>query len=314
MEIFKKKKKWLVTGGAGFIGSHLIDFLLENGQKIIIVDDLSSGKKENIKKNKNLKFINKRVQDINQLTESLDGIFHLAAQVSAPKSLEKMYQSSSNNLLSFLAVFEIAKKNKIPVVYASSSAVYGNLNFGDDESNLFDILTPYGMDKLTTEEYAKIFFNIYETPSIGLRFFNVYGPRQDPNSPYSGVISIFLNRLRTNKALVLNGGSQTRDFIFVYDICRVLTSSMNSLILKSEANIFNVGTGNSITIKNLLNLMARKLNVEPKIIQQDHKKGDPLTSNCSVKKLEVCLGFDVSNFLSLDDGLDLYFKVENISK
>jgi UDP-glucose 4-epimerase len=313
MEIFKKQKKWLVTGGAGFIGSHLIDFLLENGQKIISVDDLSSGKKENVKKNKNLKFINKKIQDINQLTESIDGIFHLAAQVSAPKSLKMMYSSSSNNLMSSLAVFEIAKKNKIPIVYASSSAVYGNLSLGDDNSSLFDILTPYGMDKLTVEKYAKLFFEIYNIPSIGLRFFNVYGPRQDPSNPYSGVISIFLNRLINNKSLNLNGGSQTRDFIFVFDICKVIIKSMNSLIHKSEANVFNVGTGNSIMIKDLLYLIAKKLKLDPKINQKNHKKGDPLISKCSVKKLEASLGCDVSNFLNLNKGLDLYLKIDKIS-
>ena len=313
MDIFKKQQQWLVTGGAGFIGSHLIDFLLENGQKVISIDDFSTGKKENVKQNKDLKFINKKIQDLDRLTDSISGIFHLAAQVSAPKSLAKMYNSSSNNLMSSLAVFEIAKESKIPVVYASSSAVYGNLSLGDDDSDLFDILTPYGMDKLTIEKYAKMFFEIYKIPSTGLRFFNVYGPRQDPSSPYSGVISIFLNKLINKEPLNLNGGSQTRDFIFVFDICKVLISSMNLLIDEPEFNIFNVGTGNSVTIKDLLLLMAKKLQLHPRINQKNHIKGDPLISNCSVKKLENSLSLDVKNFLSLDEGLNLYFKIEKIS-
>jgi UDP-glucose 4-epimerase len=310
MDIFNKKNQWLVTGGAGFIGSNLIDFLLENGQKVICIDDYSTGKKENVKKNKDLIFLNKKIQELDQSIDSISGIFHLAAQVSAPKSLDEMYASCSNNLLSSLAVFEIAKQLKVPVVYASSSAVYGNLGLGDDESNLTDILTPYGMDKLTCEKYAKMFFKTYKIPSIGLRFFNVYGPRQNPFSPYSGVISIFFNKLINEEPLDLNGGSQTRDFIFVFDICKVLISSMNSLIGSPEFNIFNVGTGNSIAIKDLLSLMAEKLKVQPKVNQKKQKKGDPLHSNCSVKKLEKFLGFNVENFLSLDEGLNLYFDIE----
>ena len=179
-----KKEKWLVTGGAGFIGSHLIETLIDKGDDVYCIDDLSTGNLDSLPKSKLIEVKTIKIQDFdsNLLKINISGIYHLAAQVSVPLSLKNMFYSSSNNLMGTLKVFELAKHYNIPVVYASSSAIYGNLSLGNDERSNFDILSPYARDKLTMEDYAKLCWKIYKVPSLGLRFFNVYGPRQDPTN------------------------------------------------------------------------------------------------------------------------------------
>ena len=207
--------KYLVTGGAGFIGSHLTEYLLENNHLVICVDDFSSGLKSNLYKHKNLTIIEEKIQSFNiNSINDIDGIFHLAAQASVPFSIDNFYLSSRNNILSSLRIWDYVKQNRIPIVYASSSAVYGNLPLGDDRRNEYDILSPYAQDKLTMEDYANMSWKIFKTPSIGLRFFNVYGPKQDPSNPYSGVISIFIDRLLKEKPITVNEWlSNTRFYI-----------------------------------------------------------------------------------------------------
>ena len=141
------------------------------------------------------KLIKKRIQDIKKIkVNNLKGIFHLAAQSSVPLSIKDFYKSSTNNIESSLKVFELSKQFSAPVIYASSSAVYGNLPLGNDQKERFSITSPYAQDKLTLEHYAKMLFEIYRISSVGLRLFNVYGPGQRFNNPYSAVIPIFINR------------------------------------------------------------------------------------------------------------------------
>tara|TARA_B100000900_G_C20493966_1_gene680788 strand:- start:158 stop:1120 length:963 start_codon:yes stop_codon:yes gene_type:complete len=310
MKIFENKNNWLVTGGAGFIGSHLIEDLIDNNQRIYCVDDFSSGLRENLKKNKYLKVIKSRIQNLDKklLDYKFKGIFHLASQVSAPKSIKSMYSSSSNNLLSSLKVWDIAKKMKTPIVYASSSAVYGNLSVGDDQIETSSILSPYSMDKLSIENYANLFWRLYGIPSVGLRFFNVYGPRQDASSPYSGVISIFLDRLLSNEIITVNGGYQTRDFIYVKDVSQVLIKSMNYCFQEKDCDVFNVGTGKSISINHLIRIISNLLKIEPKIIRKELPKGDPEISNCKTEKIKNKMQIEVHNFSALEKGLTLLLK------
>ena len=305
MNFYKNKNNWLVTGGSGFIGSHLIDCLINSNQLVTCVDDYSSGHSRNLKKNKRLNIINKKTQDlsIKDLKNNFKGIFHLAAQPSAPKSIENMFLSSSNNLLSTLKVWEIAKELKIPVVYASSSAIYGDLPIGNDQSKEVNILSPYALDKLTMEKYAKLSWDLYSISSIGLRFFNVYGPRQDPSNPYSGVISIFIDRLLNDKNIILNGGWQTRDFIYVSDVCKVLLNCMSFSVDNKICEVYNVGTGRSITIKHLLSILSDILKITPKFLIKELSKGDPEVSNCKTEKLNKRIEIRVKEFYSLEQGL-----------
>ena len=301
-----KKNNLLITGGAGFIGSHLAEALSQKNN-LYIFDDLSSGKIENLKniiKIKSVNFYNKKIENFN-LNKKFDGIFHLCAQTSVPVSMKFPEVSSKSNFISSLKVFEIARKQKIPIVYASSSAIYGNLIKGNDDTNKFDIISPYALDKFVLENFANLYCKIYNISSIGLRFFNVYGPRQDPNSPYSGVITNFLNKIDINKKLIIYGGQQTRDFIYVSDIVKALIKSMKILInnKKSFNENINVGTGKQISIndlyKKLCNIYAKDL----PYLNKGYLSGDPLRSSGSFKKMEKILKLNINNFIKFNDGL-----------
>lgn len=304
--------KYIVTGGAGFIGSHLTEELLKNGNLVSVYDDLSSGYESNLPKHESLSFIRKKIQDENiEEISALDGIFHLGAQASVPISIEQFYESSNNNLSSSLKVFEVAKKFNAPVVYASSSAIYGNLPVGDDKKQNYDILSPYAQDKLSVEEYAKLFFELYHLSSIGLRFFNVYGPKQDPTNPYSGVISVFIDRFLNKLPVTINGGYQTRDFIYVKDIVKVLIRAMEYANSKKVYDFINVGTGLSTSVDELFNKLSCIFDYNPKKICKPLPLGDPAKSSGTFNKLTGILKIDQSEFFNLDYGLNQtinYFK------
>jgi UDP-glucose 4-epimerase len=278
--------------------------LINAGNNILVIDDLSSGYENNISDWLNNSFLKKKVQKVSdEKINSIDGIFHLAAQASVPYSIDNFFNSSENNILSSLKVFSWAKAQNIPVVYASSSAVYGNLPIGDDQIEEYDILSPYAQDKLILENYARMCWDVYKTPSIGLRFFNVYGPRQDSTNQYSGVISIFIDRLIQNKPVIVNGGYQTRDFIFVDDIVRVMIKSMKHLLYNRSCDVFNVGTGVSVTIDQLLEILAEILKVEPEVKTKELPPGDPEKSGGTYGKLTTALNIDIHQFVKLEDGL-----------
>ena len=299
-------KTYLVTGGAGFIGVNLIEYLLKSSHNIINVDDLLVGNKNNLINSANITNIIKPIQDIENLNifQNIDGIFHLGAQSSVPVSIENPFESSTNNLLSTLKVFHIARTQKCPVVYASSSAIYGNLPMGDDASSKSDILSPYALDKLVMEKYAKLYAKLYDISTIGLRFFNVYGPKQDPSNPYSGVISIFIDRLLKNKPVTVNGGYQTRDFIYVDDIVEVLDSSMKICAKEMLHQIINVGTGISISIDKLLNILIDIIGSSPEIKYVSLPEGDPERSDGDYKNLENILKININKMTKIKQGLE----------
>jgi nucleoside-diphosphate-sugar epimerase len=305
-------KRFLITGGAGFIGSHLTSKLIANNHDVLIVDDLSSGFKNNITKSNRVELIIDKIQGLSQKEiGKIDGIFHLAAQASVPLSIENFFESSENNLLSMLKVFDLTKTLQIPIVYASSSAIYGNLPLGNDIDGKFDILSPYAQDKLTMEHYANMMFNIYKVKSLGLRFFNVYGPKQDPLNPYSGVISIFIDRILKDKTVVINGGHQTRDFIYVLDIVNIMIKSMRLLNKKSLCDNLNVGTGHSVSVDELYKKIKNIIKIDSKIIKKDLPFGDPERSEGTFKKLSRLLKIDTESFTDLKIGLEetiKYFK------
>ena len=300
---------YLITGGCGFIGSTLIEKLISNGSKLFVIDNLSTGKISNLPKSKKITFLKKSVQNIDDFNiDKLDGIFHLAAQTSVPKSIDNFYESTSNNLLSSMKIFDFAVKNLVPIVYASSSAVYGNLKLGSEKIENYDIISPYAQDKLTMEHYSKMIFKVYDLPSIGLRFFNVYGPKQDPNNPYSGVISIFINNLLKGQPIIINGGYQTRDFIYIDNIVSTMIISMEVLKKRKICEVLNVGTGISITINNLLKQLINISKTNPEIINKELPDGDPEKSAGNYEKLKMILGIDISTFVNINAGLNKTFE------
>ena len=298
-----KKGTYLITGCAGFIGSNLVKKLYKN-YELILVDDLSEGSIINLPRTLRTKIIKKKIQNIKNLKiKKLNGIFHLAAQSSVPLSINNFYKSGMNNIGSSLKVFEFSKQFSAPVVYASSSAVYGNLPLGNDQKEKFSITSPYAQDKLTAEYYAKILFEIFKISLVGLRLFNVYGPGQRHNSPYSAVIPIFINRMLKKLPVIINGGFQTRDFVYVQDVIDVMPVLMKKIQKQKTFQIFNFGTGRSVKIDFLFKLIKKNINVEPKIIRRKLDKFDPKKSSGTYKKISRYLNLKKYNFTKLENGL-----------
>jgi len=298
-----KKGKYLITGSAGFIGSNLAKKLYKK-YELILVDDLSEGSVISLPHVLRKKLIKKKIQNIEKLnTNNLSGIFHLAAQASTPLSLKELYKSTSNNISSSIRVFELSKKYSAPVVYASSSAIYGNLSLGNDEIDKFSILSPYAQDKLTIENYAKMVHEIFRISSVGLRLFNVYGPGQTAKSPYSAVIPIFIYRMLKNIPITINGGFQTRDFIYVEDVVDVMKKSMEKIQKKNICKNFNLGTGRSVKIDFLFNLIKKIIQSNPKLIRKKLEKHDPKKSSGTFRKLNNFLNLKKNNFTKIEDGL-----------
>tara|TARA_X000000368_G_scaffold384316_1_gene342820 strand:+ start:12056 stop:12997 length:942 start_codon:yes stop_codon:yes gene_type:complete len=297
-------KKIIITGGAGFIGSHLLEELLKNNYELIVIDNLSTGFIDNIKKFLDkIHFINDDLEsiDLNKF-DGISAFFHLAAQTSVPYSIENFYSSSKSNILGSLKVIEYCSNKSIPLIYASSSAVYGNMSFGDENGKI-DLLSPYSVDKYSMELYADYAHKIKKLNSFGHRFFNVYGPRQDPNSPYSGVISIFVNRLLKKQKIYVNGGYQTRDFVFVKDVVKCLLKSLNFLENNSGNFISNILTGKSISINDLVNQLSSILNFNAECVYRDLDPSDPEKSSGSIKNMEKLLKVDSKKFTVFESGL-----------
>lgn len=298
-----KKGRYLITGSAGFIGSNLVKRIYKDFD-LILVDDLSEGSIKNLPRSIKKKLIKRKIQDIKSLKlKRLDGIFHLAAQSSVPLSLKDSYNSSSNNINSTLKIFDISKKFSAPIVYASSSAIYGNLPKGDDKIEKFLIQSPYAQDKLTMEHYAKMMFNIFKISSVGLRLFNVYGPGQRFDSPYSAVIPIFIESMKKNRTIIINGGYQTRDFIYVDDVVNIILDSMNKIQKQKNFKVLNVGTGNSISINHLFKLIKKILSANPRVIKRKLDTFDPKKSSGTFNKIRNFLGYKNNNFTTLKQGL-----------
>lgn len=252
---------YLVTGGCGFIGSHLVEALVARGARIRVLDDLSSGSLENLPRH--VELVRADVSDpeaVRQAMQEVDGCFHLAAVASVERSTHHWYETHRTNLSGTIAVLEAAKpcgsRGPVPVVYASSAAVYGD----STDLPLQETLTPrprspYGADKYGSELHARIASEIHKIPTVGLRFFNVYGPRQDPRSAYSGVISIFCDRLCRGQPIDIFGdGSQTRDFVFVKDVVAALVAAMDGA--SEYSGVLNVCSSRATSILELATSIA----------------------------------------------------------
>lgn len=268
---------FLVTGGAGFIGSHLVDRLLTLGHYVRVIDNLSSGKRDNLAPE--VDFLEGDIRDptaVERAFEGVGGCFHLAAIASVQKSIVAPRETSDVNLLGTTTVFAAAGRAGVPVVYASSAATYGaNEDVPLAEAALPKPLSPYAADKLSNEFQARAMGASRGLRTFGLRFFNVYGPRQDPHSPYSGVVSIFLQRAVDGEDLVIYGdGDQTRDFIHVYDVTRFLVAAMQKADVC--APVVNVCTGRGTSVAELAGILVERHGA--KIRYEPARAGDIRTS------------------------------------
>jgi UDP-glucose 4-epimerase len=248
---------WLVTGGAGFIGSHLCAALRHRGAAVRALDDLSTGKRENLPSD--VELVEGDVADAAVVRAAMDGVagcFHLAAIASVERGVSDWLGTHRANLTGTITVFDAARATRMPVVYASSAAVYGDVaSVPIAEDTACRPLSAYGADKLGCELHARVASHVHGIPTVGLRFFNVYGPRQDPRSPYSGVISIFCERVRQGAPIDIFGdGEQTRDFVYVADVVAALLAAMR--LAPTNAPVFNVCTGHPTSVLELAHVIA----------------------------------------------------------
>jgi UDP-glucose 4-epimerase len=250
---------YLVTGGAGFIGSHLCDALIARGDTVRVLDDLSTGQRSNLQAAATL--IQGDVADPATVAAAMDGVdgcFHLAAIASVEKGVTDWIGTHHANLTGTITVFDAIRRQgtRIPVVYASSAAVYGDAaTVPIAETEPCTPLSAYGADKYGCELHARVASHVHAIPTTGLRFFNVYGPRQDPKSPYSGVISIFCERIAAGAPIKIFGdGQQTRDFVYVTDVVAALLAAM--ALRPAGSPVFNVCTGVPTSVESLARLIA----------------------------------------------------------
>jgi UDP-glucose 4-epimerase len=296
---------FLVTGGAGFIGSHLADALTARGDRLRVLDDLSTGSPANLPKG--VELVTGDVGDAAQVAGALagvDGCFHLAAVASVQRCNEDWPGTHRVNQTGSLNVFEAARARKLPVVYASSAAVYGdNPALPLDENAATRPLSAYGADKLGSELHARVAAHVHGVPTTGMRFFNVFGPRQDPASPYSGVIAIFANRIAARQGVTFFGdGGQERDFIYVADVVRHLVAAMDRLKAGAAGgDVFNVCTGRVTTIRQLAETVASLSGAKLEASLGPPRVGDIRRSLGSPARASAALG--VSAQTTLADGL-----------
>ena len=295
--------KILVTGGAGFIGSHVVDELIQKKHKVVVVDDLSSGKRENL--NRKAKFYKLDIcsPKIAQIfkKEKFDAVFHLAAQINARNSIKDPFFDAKINILGFLNVLQNIlyygnKWGKLPKFIFSSTggALYGETKrIPTVETHPITSESPYGLAKKTTEEYLALYHKVTGLDFISLRYSNVYGPRQD-GSKESGVISIFINRIIEGKPFIIFGnGKVTRDFVYIDDIVKAnllaLKESTKSWSLKKR--FLNIGTAREISITKLAKLILKIIGSELSIIYNPAKAGDIQRSALDYNKIKKLLGW-----------------------
>jgi len=295
---------YAITGGAGFIGSHLADALLAAGCHVRVLDDFSTGRAENL--DPRCEIIRGDVGDPAAVQRTLagsSGCFHLAAIASVVRANEDWPGTHRVNLGGTITVLDAARAvGGLPVVYASSAAVYGTLVGVADEDAAPSPCTAYGADKLGSEQHARVGMLVHGVPSVGLRFFNVYGPRQDPSSPYSGVISIFAGAIAAGRPITLHGdGSQTRDFVFVADVVAHLMAGMRHLGDATGARVLNVCTGRDTSVRDLAVTIGRVSGRDPVLRCGPARTGDIARSVGSPRLATAMLGIGAR--VSLADGL-----------
>ncbi|EOS7680579.1 NAD-dependent epimerase/dehydratase family protein [Enterococcus hirae] len=312
-------EKILITGGAGFIGSTLANHLGKENV-VIVVDDLSMGKVENLEMDRNITLIEGDVADSVLMEEIIranqfDYIFHLAAVASVADSVARPVETHRVNFESVLMLLELVRKyqpNLKRIVFSSSAAVYGDEpTLPKKEESIIRPLTPYAIDKFAAEQYVLDYCHLYDVPGSAVRFFNVYGPNQNPNSPYSGVISILVDRYKKQLAgektsfTLYGDGSQSRDFVYIDDVIQALL-----LVANKEAALgqqFNVGTGKATTLLTLIQTIDQILETELALEYQPERSGDIHDSLADISKIQS-IGY-LPNYDVLS-GMKSYLKTE----
>lgn len=304
-------KRALVTGGAGFIGSHLTEALVKENYQVVVLDNFSTGHQSNLDPvADSIEVVEGDVRDfqtVRQATKGCDTVFHLAAVVSVPQTIEQPVESAAVNDMGTMHVLETARECSVAnLVFASSSAVYGDDPVLPKKEEMKPKpLSPYAVQKITGEYYARLYHQIYGMKTTSLRFFNVYGPKQDPSSPYSGVISIFMSKaVQKVPPTIYGDGNQSRDFVYVADVVRALLKAANAEAAAGRS--INVGTGISININQLWDTVAKLADLNLKSQYVPPRAGDIVASVAAIDLAQSLLAFEPTE--SFAKGLEKTFR------
>ncbi len=302
----------LITGGAGFIGSNLVKYLLqkEEVELVRVLDNYVTGKKSNIQEFHNdpkFELIEgdiRNIEDCKKAADSITHISHQAALGSVQRSIENPLLSNENNVNGWLNILQVARENQInKIVFASSSSVYGDdQNLPKIEEKIGQPLSPYALTKRTKEEYGRIFSELYDLSIIGLRYFNVFGPKQDPSGAYAAVIPIFIDKLRKEVTPTIHGdGLQSRDFTYIENVVNANYLALKKTYSKPTFRIFNIALGDKITVKSLYYKIAEilKSSIEPNY--GPNRRGDIKNSLADISKIKTEL--DYKPLVSIEEGL-----------
>lgn len=316
-------KSFLVTGGAGFIGSHIVAYLLANGAgKVRVLDNLATGLLSNVllfKDNSRYEFMEGDIRNFAECEQACAGITHVTHQAalgSVPRSVKDPVSSNEVNVSGFVNMITAAKNAGVATfVYASSSSVYGDEpNLPKIETRTGNLLSPYAVTKMTNELYANVFHNLYDMKVAGLRYFNVFGPRQDPNGPYAAVMPLFVTGIMNRTPVYINGdGNQTRDFTYVEN---AVQANIRALLTDNPAafgQAYNVATGSNYTVNFLYQSIGEILGINHPATYREPRQGDIRDSLADISKAQNLLGYHpTQQFL---DGLKLtvdYFSALNL--
>lgn len=301
-----ENSKVLVTGGAGFIGSNLVENLLMNNNFVVCLDNFSTGYRKNISaflENKNFKLIEGDIRDLNTCKEAVKGadfVLHQAALGSVPRSIDDPKSTNDVNIGGFLNMLVAVKENPVKrFIYAASSSTYGdNPNLPKVEHDIGNPLSPYAITKFVDELYAVIFTKLYGIETIGLRYFNVFGPRQDKNGAYAAVIPLFIDSLIHFKPPYINGdGGNSRDFTYIDNVVLANNLAATTTVASSIGEVFNVACNQNISLNKLFDILKTEISlylpevesIEP--VYREGRKGDVLHSLASVEKAGKYLNY-----------------------
>ncbi|MBL1281157.1 MAG: NAD-dependent epimerase/dehydratase family protein [Fluviicola sp.] len=314
-------KHILVTGGAGFIGSNLVGFLLENNIRISVLDNLATGRWSNLeefKSNDLFTFINGDITDFDTCLKAMDGIdaiSHQAALGSVPRSIELPHNTHNVNATGFLNMLQAAKEKKIKrFVYASSSSVYGNsANSPKRIGEEGELLSPYAVTKQLNEEYAKVYYKLHQLETVGLRYFNVFGPKQDPNGVYAAAIPKFIDKMMTGEQITINGdGEQTRDFTFVMNAVQANILGLSVENDEAYGKAFNVACGEFLSLNGVIDaikvglLENNRFNEGTTIVNGPDRPGDVRDSLADISNTINLLNYE--NPIRFDEGMKTYLE------
>ncbi len=309
-------KRILLTGGAGFIGSNLADAFLadERVEFVRVLDNLATGKKENIAHlagRPDFEFMEGDICDpniCNQAMESIDLVCHQAALGSVPRSIENPLNTNSTNITGTLNIFDAARQNGIKrIVYAASSSTYGDSkSLPKVEDKIGNPLSPYAVTKYVNELYARVYGQLYGLELIGLRYFNVFGRRQDPNGAYAAVIPLFAKAVIQDEAPYINGdGEQSRDFTYIDNVIQANKLALFTENTEAVNQVYNVAVGDRITINEMWDVLRKLGNSELEAIHRDPRSGDVRDSLADISKARTLLGYDPK--IQVREGLELAF-------